>query len=82
MATNKKTTTPTTASLAGATLADSAASKLQRKLAAGVLSQAVPGRETGAELERVAGQALGNDRSAEVTRQLAASLVSQSNRKR
>ena len=58
MGVNKKKTSPKVASTAGQVLQSDDASAIQKRLAASALSQAIPGRQTGAELEAEAAAAL------------------------
>lgn len=75
---NAKNTSPAVAQVAGATLADPGASKVQRRFAGSALSQVNNGRQPSLEIQAEAGRALRSDHAAERTKELAASLVSQS----
>lgn len=82
MAKNSKRTSDSVASTAARVLQSPSSPAIQKSLAASALSQAVSGRETGAEMETKAAKALDNPRSAATTKKLAASVVAQSNKKR
>lgn len=79
---NKKISSGEMASLASQVLRSDTASKIQKKLAASVLSQAAQGKETGSDMEDIASKVLGSDKYADVTRSLAGSVLSQSNKDR
>lgn len=79
---NKKVSSEEMASLASEVLRDKEASKIQKTLAGSVLSQAIQGKETGADIEKLASKVLRSDRYADITRSLAGSVVSQSNKNR
>lgn len=61
---------------------DKKASKIQRSLAGGVLSQRNPNKQTGATMEDVASKVLKSEKYSDQTKSLAASLLSQSNKER
>lgn len=82
MAGNKKKSSPDLSSLASKTLRDEDASKIQKRLAGSVLSQASKDKQTGADLEDVASKALKSDKYSDTTKTLAGSVLSQSNKKR
>jgi len=82
MATNRKKTSTKVSSLAGSTLGDKSASKIQKSLAGSALAQSRTKKQTGADMEDKASRALKNDKSSNTTRSLAGSIVSQSNKKR
>lgn len=79
---NKKQSTGKTASLAAKTLQDPNASKIQKSLAASVISQSSTSKVTSTEMEVKAAKALQNDNSAELTRKLAGSVLSQADKAR
>lgn len=79
---NKKRTSESLAAIASKIMKDKNASKIQKSLAAGVLAQRDPSKQTGAEMEKKAAAVLKSDRYSEVTRKLAASLVAQANKER
>ncbi|WP_071843322.1 hypothetical protein ACP3PD_17640 [Enterobacter ludwigii] len=78
MAKNPKQTSSKIASVAGQTLNDPNASKLQKRLAASALAQRAPSSHTSETMETVAAKALDNPRSSEKTKQLAATVLAQS----
>lgn len=78
MAKNPKQTSSKIASVAGQTLNDPNASKLQKRLAASALAQRVASSHTSETMETVAAKALDNPRSSEKTKQLAATVLAQS----
>ncbi|BEC51603.1 TPA: hypothetical protein L9G89_003966 [Klebsiella pneumoniae] len=78
MAKNPKQTSSKIASVAGQTLNDPNASKVQKRLAASALSQRAPSSHTSETMETVAAKALDNPRSSEKTKQLAATVLAQS----
>lgn len=82
MAGNPKKTSPSVASLAGKTLQNDGASKLQKSLAGSALAQAGTSKQTGGALETKASQALRKPTANDMVHTLAGSVVSQSNRKR
>ncbi|MEI7223687.1 hypothetical protein [Pectobacterium carotovorum] len=77
MAKNPKQTSSEIASIAGQTLNNSSASKLQKQLAASALSQRAASSHTSDKMETIAAKALDNPRSAELTKQLAATVLAQ-----
>jgi len=77
MAKNPKQTSSKVASVAGRTLNDSNASKLQKQLAASALAQRTASSHTSDKMETIAAKALDNPRSAELTKQLAATVLAQ-----
>lgn len=79
---NKKQTSGELASMAAKILNDDNASKIQRSLAGGVLSQRDPAKQTGAPMEDIASRILQSDKYSETTKSLAASLLSQANKER
>ncbi|TPG74662.1 hypothetical protein [Pseudomonas arsenicoxydans] len=82
MSKNSKKSSPGVSSLASKVLRDSQSSAIAKSLAASVISQADPDKQTGAGMEAKASQALQDKRSSETTRTLAASVVSQSSNDR
>lgn len=79
---NNKQSSKQLASNAARVLKDTNASKIQRSLAGGVLSQRDPGKQTGADMESKASKVLRSDKYSDTTKSFAASLVSQSNKER
>lgn len=70
------------ASKAAKALTDKGASKLQKSLAASVLSQRSAQKQTGANMEDVAFKVLQSSKYSDKTKSFAASVLSQSNDKR
>jgi hypothetical protein len=79
---NAKKSSSTLASQAAATLRDSNASAIAKRLAGSVLSQAQSHNQTGKAMETTASQVLRSPKYSEETKALAASVVSQSNKSR
>ncbi len=79
---NKKTTSPSIASLASKVLQDSQASNAAKSLAGSALSQVNKGNETGKQLEHLASTVLNSDKFNEASKALAGSILSQSDKKR
>lgn len=79
---NSKTTSERMASLAAEVLRDADASDIAKRLAGSALSQAASGRQTGADLEELAGRVLSAEKYAATTRELAATVLSQANKAR
>ncbi|MBE7004741.1 MAG: hypothetical protein E7425_10785 [Ruminococcaceae bacterium] len=79
---NNKRSSKNLASTAAKILNNDNASKIQRSLAGGVLSQRNPNKQTGADMESKASKVLSSEKYSDTTKSLAASLVSQSNRER
>jgi hypothetical protein len=79
---NSKQSSAKTASLAAKTLQDPNASKIQKSLAASVISQSSTSKVTSAEMEAKASKALQSDHSAELTKTLAGSVLSQADKAR
>ena len=79
---NNKRSSSKLASDAAKILNDKSASKIQRSLAGGVLSQRDPGKQTGAVMEGKASKVLQSEKYSDTTKSLAASLLSQSNKNR
>lgn len=82
MASNKKQTSKTVASLASETLNDKNSSEIAKKLAASALSQKDPNKQTGSKMEDIAAKVLKSQKYSDDTKTLAASLLSQSNKGR
>jgi uncharacterized protein YbaA (DUF1428 family) len=80
--TNKKQTSKKMASKAAKILNDDGASKIQKTLAASVLTQSSTKKETGEDMESIASDVLKSNKYNDETKGLAASLVSQSNKNR
>ncbi len=79
---NKKTSSPKMSSNASAILSSKGSSKIQKSLAASVLSQSTPGKVTGKDMETKASNVLNSDKYSDTTKSLAASVLSQSDKKR
>jgi len=79
---NKKQSSEEIAALAAKTLQDDNASKIQKSLAASVLSQSGTDKVTGSEIETKAARALQSEHSADLTKTLAASVLAQSDKNR
>ena len=79
---NHKTSSKSMASKAAKALTDNGASKLQKSLAASVLSQRSAQKQTGANMEDVASKVLQSSKYSDKTKSFAASVLSQSNDKR
>ena len=79
---NHKTSRKSMASKAAKALTDKGASKLQKSLAASVLSQRSAQKQTGANMEDVAFKVLQSSKYSDKTKSFAASVLSQSNDKR
>lgn len=82
MARNKKKTSKKVASLAAGVLQAKDSSEIAKTLAASVLAQVDPAKQTGAELEDLASKALTSPKYSDTTKTLAASVLSQSNKER
>lgn len=80
--TNEKTTSQSMASKASRVLRDKSASKDARSLAASVLSQRDPSKQTGSKIEDLARKLFTDKASSDEVRSLAASAMSQANRER
>jgi hypothetical protein len=74
----EKVTSVKIATLAGKALRDPTASKIQKSLAAGALSQRNPNRQTGTKLEKLAAKALESSKYNELTKSLAGTVLTQS----
>ena len=70
------------ASKAAKALGDKNASKIQKSLAASVLSQRSSSKQTGAAMEEVASRVLQSNKYSDETKSFAASVLSQSNENR
>ena len=79
---NLKTSSKSRASNATKALTDTGASKIQKSLAASVLSQRSAQKQTGANMEDVASKVLQSSKYSDETKSFAASVLSQSNDKR
>lgn len=79
---NKKISSSKMATNASSVLRSSESSKIQRSLAASVLSQSSSGKVTGKSMERKASHVLRSNKYSDTTRSLAASVLSQSDKKR
>jgi hypothetical protein len=67
------------ASRASKALNSSSSSKIQKSLAASVLSQRVASKQTGAAMEDIASRVLQSNKYSDETKSFAASVLSQSN---
>lgn len=76
---NNKTSSSSMATKAAKALSRKDTSQIQKTLAASVLSQRTPGKQTGAELEDVASRVLQSEKYSSATKSFAASVLSQSN---
>ncbi len=79
---NEKTTSKDMASKASKVLRDPKSSKEARSLAASVLSQRDPAKQTGSKMEDLARKLFAAKDTPEEVRSLAASAMSQANRER
>lgn len=79
---NHKTSSKAMASKAAKALTDKGTSKIQKSLAASVLSQRSAQKQTGANMEDVASKVLQSSKYSDETKSFAASVLSQSNVKR
>jgi BioD-like phosphotransacetylase family protein len=82
MTANKKTSSKEMASKAAHTLNDDKSSKIAKSLAASVLAQSDPNKQTSAEMETVAAKVLQSDKYSDETKSLAGSVISQANKDR
>ncbi len=73
-----KHSSPDVASLAGKTLNDPSASKVQKQLAGSVISQSGTEKTTGSKMETTASNVLQSSKYNETTKTLAGSVLSQS----
>lgn len=79
---NHKTSSKSMASKAAKALTDKGTSKIQKSLAASVLSQRAAQKQTGSSMEDVASKVLQSSKYSDETKSFAASVLSQSNNKR
>lgn len=79
---NRKTTSPSIASLAAKVLLDNNSSNTAKSLAGSALSQVNKGNETGKQLEHLASTVLNSPKYNELSRSLAGSILSQSDKDR
>lgn len=79
---NKKKSSKELTSEAARVLKNKNTSKIQKKLAASVLSQRKKQKQTGAELEDIASKVLKSEKYSETTKSLAGSVLSQANKER
>ena len=79
---NKKTTSPSIASLASKVLQNNQSSDIAKQLAGSALSQVNKGHETGKQLESVASKVLNSDKYNDASKKLAGSILSQSDKNR
>ena len=74
---NNKRSSAELASQAAKTLTNPQASNIQKSLAAGVLSQRAPEKQTGSQMEDIASRVLQSNKYADKTKSFADSLLSQ-----
>ena len=79
---NKKVSSSKMATNASAILRASGNSRIQKSLAASVLSQSISGKTTGKNMEIKASHVLKSSKYSDVTKSLAASVLSQSDKYR
>lgn len=79
---NKKVSSKKLASEASDIMKSDFSSRIQKSLAASVLSQRNPGKVSGKEMEAKASKVLQSDKYSEKTKSLAASVLSQSDKNR
>lgn len=79
---NYKRSSQSMATMAAKALSKESTSNIQRSLAASVLSQREPSKQTGARMEDVASRVLQSPKYSEQTKRFAASVLSQSNKER
>ena len=79
---NKKVSSSKMATKASGILKASGSSKIQKSLAASVLSQSISGKTTGKNMETKASHVLNSSIYSDVTKSLAASVLSQSDKSR
>ncbi len=79
---NHKTSSKSMASKAAKVLTDKGVSKIQKSLAASVLSQRSTQKQTGASMEDIASKVLQSSKYSDETKSFAASVLSQSDAKR
>ena len=77
---NKKVSSKEMAKKAAQILNDDNASKIAKKLAGGVLSQANPDHQSSKEMEKIASDVMKSEKYSEGTKSLAASVLSQANK--
>jgi hypothetical protein len=77
---NKKVSSNEMAKIAAQTLNDDNASKIAKKLAGSVLSQANPDHQTSKEMEKTASDVMKSEKYSDGTKSLAASVLSQANK--
>ena len=76
---NRKTSSSFMASKASKALTNNNTSKIQKSLAASVLSQRSASKQTGAAMEDIASRVLQSNKYSDETKSFAASVLSQSN---
>lgn len=79
---NKKTTSPTVASLASKVLTNAGSSATAKQLAGSALAQVAKSVQTGAQMENLASKVLDSPKYSAQTKALAGSVLSQSLKKR
>ena len=79
---NKKVSGQNLVSSASEVMRLKSSSKIEKSLAASVLSQSMPGKMTGKEMERKASMVLKSDKYSDTTKSFAASILSQSDKNR
>lgn len=77
---NKKVSSNEMAKIAAQTLNDDNASKIAKKLAGSVLSQANPDHQTSKAMEKTASDVMKSEKYSDGTKSLAASVLSQANK--
>ncbi|WP_163026861.1 hypothetical protein [Pseudomonas viridiflava] len=82
MGTNTKTSSKSVARLASETLRSSGTSAIAKSLAASVLAQASPEKQTSERMQHIAGSVLQSEKYSQASKALAASLASQSSKLR
>ena len=82
MSINTKQSTPELAHLAASTMNNPKASKTAKQLAASVLAQAMPEKQTGVKLQTLASRVMQSSSYSIVTKSLAASVLAQSTKDR
>lgn len=82
MAKNTKKSSSKVTTLASKTLTSKNTSPTAKRLAASVLSQKSPNKQTGQELESLASKVMQSEKYSDSTKTLAASVLSQSNKDR
>lgn len=79
---NSKKSSPSMTSLASASLRNKSTSKIQKQLAASVLSQANASHQTGKAMETLASSVLNSEKYSNATKSFAGSVLAQSDKQR